>query len=134
MSDYSSCLLQGYGVLPGPPMRLKTTLVSSQYAVIEWSPPKILADTVKSYHLNFRKLGSGDDYTVVKKVNENEWILEFFIIVHVSCNRAIHQLFWIVWKPILTMKHSLLRLTHMENPTHLQDSFFKQRQLWNQIQ
>jgi hypothetical protein len=49
-------------------MRLKTALVSSQYAVLEWRPPKILADTVKTYHLNIRKLGSGDEYTVVEKV------------------------------------------------------------------
>ena len=75
MSDYSSCLLQGYGVLPGPPMRLRTSLVSSQYAILEWKPPKVLADTVKTYHLNVRKLGSGDEYTVVEKVfktHENE--------------------------------------------------------------
>lgn len=71
MSDYSSCLLQGYGVLPGPPMRLKTSLVSSQYAILEWRPPKILADTVKTYHLNIRKLGSGDEYSVVEKVRFN---------------------------------------------------------------
>lgn len=68
MSDYSSCLLQGYGVLPGPPTRLKASLISGQFAVLEWKPPKILADTVQTYHLNTRKLGSGDGYTVVEKV------------------------------------------------------------------
>jgi hypothetical protein len=49
-------------------MRLKASLVSSQYAIVEWRPPKILADTVKTYHLNFRKLGSGDEYVVIEKV------------------------------------------------------------------
>lgn len=75
MSDYSSCLLQGYGVLPGPPMRLRTSLVSSQYAILEWRPPKVLADTVKTYHLNIRKLGSGDEYTVIEKVELSHFTL-----------------------------------------------------------
>ena len=69
MSDYSSCLLQGYGVLPGPPMRLKTSLISSQYAILTWKAPKVLADTVKTYHLNIRKLGSGDEYNVIEKAS-----------------------------------------------------------------
>lgn len=67
MSDYSSCLLQGYGVLPGQPSRVKAPLVSSHFAILEWNPPKILPDTVTSYHVSIRKLGSGDDYEVIEK-------------------------------------------------------------------
>jgi Fibronectin type III domain len=84
MSDYSSCLLQGYGVLPGPPMRLKTSLVSSQYAILEWKPPKVLADTVKTYHLNVRKLGSGDEYTVMEKVS---FTFDLIQLLHSHCIR-----------------------------------------------
>ena len=68
MSDYTSCLLQGYGVLPGPPQRLKAPMIAGHYAILEWQPPKVLADTVKSYHLNIRELGSGNEYTVIEKV------------------------------------------------------------------
>lgn len=68
MSDYSSCLLQGYGVLPSAPTKLKASLISSNYAILEWKHPKVLADTVRTYHLNLRKLGSGDEYTVTEKV------------------------------------------------------------------
>lgn len=60
------CLL--LGVLPGPPTFLKAPLISGHFAILEWKPPKILSDTVKNYHLNIRKLGSGDEYTVVEKV------------------------------------------------------------------
>uniref|UniRef100_A0A6B2EFR4 Putative receptor mediating netrin-dependent axon guidance n=1 Tax=Phlebotomus kandelakii TaxID=1109342 RepID=A0A6B2EFR4_9DIPT len=67
MSEYSSCLLQGYGVLAGPPSRLKAPLVSAHFAVLEWNAPKVLPDTVISYHLHLRKLGSGDEYTVMDK-------------------------------------------------------------------
>ncbi|XP_050094930.1 Ig-like and fibronectin type-III domain-containing protein 1 [Anopheles aquasalis] len=67
MSEYSSCLLQGYGVLSGPPSKLKAPLIASHFVVLEWKPPKILPDTVTAYHLHFRKLGSGEDYTVMEK-------------------------------------------------------------------
>ncbi|GAB0093957.1 Fibronectin type-III domain-containing protein [Sergentomyia squamirostris] len=67
MSEYSSCLLQGYGVLAGPPSRLKAPLVSARFAVLEWNAPKVLPDTVTSYHLHLRKLGSGDEYMVMEK-------------------------------------------------------------------
>jgi hypothetical protein len=50
-------------------MRLKASLISSQFAILQWQPPKLLADTVLMYHLNFRKLGSGDEYLVVEKVS-----------------------------------------------------------------
>lgn len=67
MSEYSSCLLQGYGVLAGPPSRLKAPLVSAHFAVLEWNAPKVLPDTVMSYHLHLRKLGSGEEYSVMEK-------------------------------------------------------------------
>ena len=50
-------------------MRLKTSLISSQYAILTWKAPKVLADTVKTYHLNIRKLGSGDEYNVIEKAS-----------------------------------------------------------------
>lgn len=67
MSDYSSCLLQGYGVLAGPPSRVKVPMVTAHFAIIEWQPPKILSDTVTSYHVFLRRLGSGDEYSVQEK-------------------------------------------------------------------
>ncbi|XP_055384146.1 Ig-like and fibronectin type-III domain-containing protein 1 isoform X3 [Condylostylus longicornis] len=67
MSDYSSCLLQGYGVLAGPPSRLKPIVVSAHFAILEWQQPKVLPDTVTSYHIYFRKLGSDEDYTMIEK-------------------------------------------------------------------
>lgn len=67
MSDYSTCLLEGYGVLPGAPLQLKATMISHNFAVVDWKPPNVLADTVGTYHLHYRKLGSGDEYMVVDK-------------------------------------------------------------------
>lgn len=67
MSDFNSCLLQNFGVLAGPPSRVKAVDVSTTYAIISWQPPKILPDTVTEYHVYLRKLGSGADYNVVEK-------------------------------------------------------------------
>lgn len=67
MSDYSSCLLQGYGVLPGAPSRVKAPLISDRFAIIEWNPPKILPETVTSYNVHMRKLNSDDEYVVREK-------------------------------------------------------------------
>lgn len=67
MSDYSSCLLQSYGVLASAPSRIKAPLISSRFAIVEWNPPKVLAETVISYNLHLRKLNSEDDYIVLEK-------------------------------------------------------------------
>ena len=67
MSEYSSCLLQGYGVLAGPPARVKAPLVASHFAIIEWNPPKILPDTVTGYRVFIKKLGADDEYEFIEK-------------------------------------------------------------------
>lgn len=67
MPDFNSCLLQNFGVLAGPPSRVKALLISNTYAVVSWQPPKVLPDTVIGYHVYLRKLGSGDEYNVLEK-------------------------------------------------------------------
>lgn len=67
MSEYSSCLLQGYGVLPGSPTRVKARLISSQFVIIEWNIPKILPETVTSYNVHLRKIDDSDTFTVIEK-------------------------------------------------------------------
>lgn len=46
MPEYTSCLLQGYGVLAGPPTKLKARLIASRFAIVEWNAPKVLPETV----------------------------------------------------------------------------------------
>lgn len=61
MSEYSSCLLQGYGVLAGAPSRVKAPLIASRFAIIEWNAPKILPETVVSYNVHLRKMNTNGD-------------------------------------------------------------------------
>ncbi|KAG6463259.1 hypothetical protein O3G_MSEX013776 [Manduca sexta] len=75
MSSYTNCLLQGYGVLPGAPSRLYLTNIDTDYAVVHWSPPAALADTVQFYNLHYRTLQTGDEYRALEKVH-SPYILE----------------------------------------------------------
>ncbi|KAL0821463.1 hypothetical protein ABMA28_004934 [Loxostege sticticalis] len=75
MSSYTNCLLQGYGVLPGPPSKLHLTNIDTDYAVVHWSPPAALADTVQFYNLHYKSLSSDDDYRASERVH-SPYILE----------------------------------------------------------
>ncbi|XP_026741674.1 Ig-like and fibronectin type-III domain-containing protein 2 isoform X2 [Trichoplusia ni] len=75
MTSYTNCLLRGYGVLPGAPSRLYLTNIDTDYAVVHWSPPAALADTVQHYNLHFKTLQAGDEYRVLEKVH-SPYILE----------------------------------------------------------
>lgn len=69
MSSYTNCLLQGYGVLPGPPSRLHLTNIDTDYAVVHWAPPATLADTVQYYNVHYNTLQDTDDFKVTERVS-----------------------------------------------------------------
>ncbi|KAJ0174849.1 hypothetical protein K1T71_009957 [Dendrolimus kikuchii] len=75
MGSYTNCLLQGYGVLPGPPAKLYLTNIDTDYAVIHWSPPTVLADTVQFYNLHYKTLQPDDEYRILERVH-SPYILE----------------------------------------------------------
>lgn len=74
MSSYTNCLLQGYGVLPGAPSRLHLTNIDTDYAVVHWSPPATLPDTVQHYILHYTAL-EPTEYRAIEKVH-SPFILE----------------------------------------------------------
>lgn len=67
MPDLSSCLLHGYGVLPGYPSRLRGVDVASSFAILDWNAPKIRPETVSQYTLFYRKLAAESDYSMIQK-------------------------------------------------------------------
>ncbi|CAB3252923.1 unnamed protein product [Arctia plantaginis] len=75
MNSYTDCLLRGYGVLPGAPLKLYLSNIDTDYAVIHWSPPAVLADTVQYYTLYYRSLQAGDEYRNLEKIH-SPYILE----------------------------------------------------------
>ncbi|XP_050664730.1 Ig-like and fibronectin type-III domain-containing protein 2 isoform X2 [Leptidea sinapis] len=75
MSGYTNCLLQGYGVLPGPPTRLHLTNIDTDYTVVHWAAPVTLPDTVQYYNLHYKPLANEDDYRAIDKV-QSPYILE----------------------------------------------------------
>lgn len=66
MGDYTSCLMQGYGVLPSSPQRVKVSNVDTSFAIVSWNPPKKLSETVKHYNVYYGKVD--EDYEVATKV------------------------------------------------------------------
>lgn len=84
MGSYTNCLLRGYGVLPGTPSRLYLTNIDTDYAVVHWSPPNTLADTVQFYNLYYKTLsdtGAVDEYRAVEKVSFNK-CCNFILLLH----------------------------------------------------
>lgn len=59
--------MQGYGVLPSQPTKLRVSNIETSFAILHWGKPKTLADTVSHYELQYRQL-LNQDYTVVNKV------------------------------------------------------------------
>ncbi|XP_061387112.1 Ig-like and fibronectin type-III domain-containing protein 2, partial [Musca vetustissima] len=88
MSEFSSCLFQGYGVLADPPTKLRTVAKKYTFLILDWNKPKRLADTITTFHVKFRRLGVGDDYSTVVKKNpplildglEPEVYYEFYVV------------------------------------------------------
>ncbi|KAJ1522116.1 hypothetical protein ONE63_002427 [Megalurothrips usitatus] len=78
MDSYSSCLLQGYGVLPSSPTGVYVTNEDIDFAIVHWDRPKTLGETVTRYYINYRQLDSEDgvtDYTVASATH-GPFILE----------------------------------------------------------
>ncbi|XP_066261909.1 Ig-like and fibronectin type-III domain-containing protein 1 [Euwallacea similis] len=83
MGEYTNCLLQGYGVLPSAPTQVHITNVESEFALLHWSPPKTLGDTVTSYNVHIRPVQPSeeedDDEEPEFKIISNAksiWVLE----------------------------------------------------------
>lgn len=73
MDDYTSCLLQGYGIVPSAPKRLRVTNVDVNFAIFHWEPPRDLAETVTHYKLFYRLVD--DEYDSVTNLH-SPYILE----------------------------------------------------------
>lgn len=78
MDDYTSCLLQGYGIVPSAPRRLRVSNVDVNFALFHWEPPKDLADTVIHYNVFYRLVD--DEYDSITNVHSP------FILEHLNAN------------------------------------------------
>jgi len=79
MSDYTNCLLQGYGVLPSAPTKVHISNIDVDFAIIHWDIPNTLADTVQYYNVYYRKMATYDnEYRTIHKVHSP------FILEHLS--------------------------------------------------
>lgn len=76
MSDYTNCLMQGYGVLPSAPTHVHVTNIDTIFALIHWGAPTTLGDTVQKYIIRYREFVDYDnDYQSAHGV-KSPYILE----------------------------------------------------------
>uniref|UniRef100_T1HB70 Uncharacterized protein n=1 Tax=Rhodnius prolixus TaxID=13249 RepID=T1HB70_RHOPR len=66
---YKDCLMQGYGVLPSAPMKIRVTNVDVDYAILHWDPPEYLGDSVINYDLHVRQLQQ-QEYQIIHEIFE----------------------------------------------------------------
>jgi len=76
MPAYENCLMQGYGVLPSAPRKLRVSHVTSDFALIHWSEPTTLTATVTGYNVHYRPLSTYEkEYKLAENVH-SPYILE----------------------------------------------------------
>ena len=66
MNELSSCLLEGYGVLPSSPQHFRLSNIQSEFAIMHWDQPSTLGDTVLGYVVHTKKTGPepGEDKAI----------------------------------------------------------------------
>ncbi|XP_050529397.1 Ig-like and fibronectin type-III domain-containing protein 1 isoform X2 [Daktulosphaira vitifoliae] len=84
MDDYTSCLLQGYGIVPSSPRRLRVSNIDVDFAIFHWEPPKNLGDSVTHYNVFFRLVD--DEYDSITNVHSP------FILEHLKPN-TLYEVF-----------------------------------------
>jgi len=57
MKELSSCLLEGYGVLPSAPVNFRFSNVVTNFGILHWEKPDEHGDSVKSYLVNYQEIG-----------------------------------------------------------------------------
>lgn len=76
MGEYTNCLLQGYGVLPSSPTHVHVTNIDTDFAILHWSTPRTLGDTVLHYNVHYRSYADAEeDYRPIAGV-QSPYILE----------------------------------------------------------
>ena len=56
MDELSSCLLDGYGVLPSAPTNLRFSNVETNFGILHWDAPEKLAESVFQYVVSYQVL------------------------------------------------------------------------------
>lgn len=76
MGEYSNCLMEGYGVLPTAPRQLRVSNVDEDFAIIHWTAPSKLNDTITGYLVNYRPLSTYENQYKHMQAVHPPYILE----------------------------------------------------------
>jgi len=56
MNELSSCMLEGYGVLPSRPVNFMFSNLQTTFGILHWDKPETLGDTVRDYVVKYQKI------------------------------------------------------------------------------
>ena len=56
MPQLSSCLLEGYDVLPSSPVNFRFSNLQTNFGILHWDPPETLGETVEDYLVTYEQL------------------------------------------------------------------------------
>lgn len=73
-------------MLPSAPTQVHITNVESEFALLHWSPPKTLGDTVTSYNVHIRPVNSENEEEQDEDESEfkvNEQLRKFSVVFYV---------------------------------------------------
>lgn len=76
MPELSSCMLEGYGVLPSSPVNFRFSNLHTDFGILHWEPPVTLGESVVSYIVNYRKISPIMGKTEQKLNAQSPFILE----------------------------------------------------------
>lgn len=108
MSEYSNCLMEGYGVLPSAPRQLRVSNVNEDFAIVHWTTPTTLNDTVTGYNIHYRPLATFEN--IYKHISNAHppYILEnlYANAEYEVCYIYVYKL----WNKIPSQHHSLMKV------------------------
>lgn len=56
MTELSSCMLEGYGVLPSSPVNFRFSNLQTSFGILHWDRPETLGETVVDYLVRYQKI------------------------------------------------------------------------------
>eukprot|EP00092_Neocalanus_flemingeri_P093803 GFUD01119242.1.p1 GENE.GFUD01119242.1~~GFUD01119242.1.p1 ORF type:complete len:1460 (+),score=180.34 GFUD01119242.1:219-4598(+) len=76
MNELSSCMLEGYGVLPSRPVNFRFSNLQTTFGILHWDKPDTLGDTVVDYVVKYQRITPDTGKTMSVEHAKSPFILE----------------------------------------------------------
>eukprot|EP00090_Calanus_glacialis_P031499 TRINITY_DN5209_c0_g1_i1.p1 TRINITY_DN5209_c0_g1~~TRINITY_DN5209_c0_g1_i1.p1 ORF type:complete len:1460 (-),score=250.05 TRINITY_DN5209_c0_g1_i1:454-4833(-) len=76
MTELSSCMLEGYGVLPSSPVNFRFSNLQTTFGILHWDRPETLGETVVDYLVKYQKITPNAGKQMTVEHAQSPFILE----------------------------------------------------------